>query len=96
MTIPLHEKLISVKSLLNVDYFLLKKDWLIVENNRSDSIFMCIHLNTGHCNKALGNKGKGAKAYLFPKLVNEQQNSFCILDFEKCEKIDVTLPSFDL
>ncbi len=80
----LNEKKCVIKSILNVRNFIAIDSFLIINNNRKDSVIMVINLNNLNCVKSWGIKGNGPNEIgVFTHLLKIDSNKFQFIDFNK-------------
>lgn len=95
--IDLKEKRLITKELINIRNFFIQDSLLFINNQRDDSVFMIVNLNTSGCIKSWGNKGKGPNEYgAFTHIINCSKNAFLTGDFSKYTIETFSLPEFEL
>lgn len=80
--IQLNLSRITTNELLSVDDFFVKDSFVVVHNNREDSLFIIYKLPNFNCIRAFGKQGKGPDEFIMPKIVdNSSLEQFMIADF---------------
>jgi hypothetical protein len=86
---------VHVNELLNVEDFIVKDSFIIVRNNRQDSIFMIYSYPDWKSVEAFGMQGRGPDEYVMPRLINSSaDNSFEIADIGNHSLTKFDLNSF--
>lgn len=88
----LNKSRIATSELLFVKNFFVKDSFIVVRNDRDDSLFVIYKLPEFDCHTAFGKKGKGPNEFIMPKIIDKPSSEhFFIADFSLNK-----LRSFDL
>ena len=74
---------LETKEITRAVHLLVKDDYLILQNQRPDSLFMIFELPEMKCVAAFGRTGRGPDEFGFPKIVKTEEDSILFYIYEQ-------------